>query len=81
MGLLLFIFRDFTLSNYTIAGVKKPATLSVTTKSEGNGYRFERSHAFKLTDFNRDPTAALMGTLKTGDAMSIHLNVVFNPKQ
>ncbi len=65
--------------NFTIAGVKKPATFPVTAKSEGNGYRFEGSHSFKLTDFNVDPPTALMGTIKTGDEMSIHFNVVFNP--
>lgn len=67
--------------HFTIAGVKKPATFPVTAKSEGKGYRFEGSHSFKLTDYNVDPPTALMGTIKTGDAMSIHFNVVFNPLQ
>ncbi len=64
---------------FTIAGVKKPATFPVTARNEGNGYRFEGSHIFKLTDFNVDPPTALFGTIKTGDEMSIHFNVVFNP--
>ena len=67
--------------NFTIAEVKKPATFPVTAKSEANGYRFTGSHTFKLTDFNVDPPTALMGTIKTGDEMSIHFNVVFNPIQ
>lgn len=62
--------------NLTIAGKIKAITLNVKGKVIGNdGLQFEGSKALKMTDFGIDPPTALMGTLKTGDDITVSFNV------
>lgn len=39
--------------------------------------RFEGKYKMKMTDFGVEPPKALMGTIKTGDDITIHFNVVY----
>lgn len=56
----------------TIAGKTKTVQLKAKAKADGNGgFHFTGSKALKMTDFGIDPPTALLGTLKTGDDITI----------
>ena len=60
----------------TIAGTTRPARMTVKAKAlDGGGLRFTGQHALKMTDFGIDPPTALLGTLKTGDEVTVHFDV------
>jgi len=60
-----------------IAGVEKPVTLTVKGKEVGGGsYRFTGSTPLQMSDFGISPPTAMLGTLKTGDRVTIHFDVV-----
>lgn len=65
--------------NFTIAGVTKHASFEVKGKQIGENYRFEGEYPFKLTDYSIDPPTALLGTVKTGNEVSIHFNIHLQP--
>lgn len=62
--------------NLTIAGSTKPVDMTVkgTVGSDGS-IRFEGSKPLKMTDFGIAPPTALLGTLKTGDDITISFSV------
>jgi hypothetical protein len=64
----------------TIAGTPKDVTLTVTGTPSGTGYAFEGSFPMKMTDFKVDPPTALLGTIKTGDAITIEFRTIFNAR-
>lgn len=65
------------LGNLTIAGVKLPISMNVKAKVLGNGnLSFRGSKSLKMTDFKIDPPTALMGTLKTGNEVTINFDIV-----
>ena len=66
---------------FTIAGVTKDATFDVQSSPAGSGFNFKGRHTFKLTDYQIDPPTALLGTVKTGDEVSIHFNITMQPVQ
>jgi polyisoprenoid-binding protein YceI len=65
--------------NFTIAGVTKPVSFEVKGTQVGENYRFEGAYPFKLTDYSIDPPTALLGTVKTGNEVSIHFNIHLQP--
>ncbi len=67
------------VGDFTIAGVTKSAKFPVTASISGDKVNFKGQHDFKLTDYNIDPPTALMGTVKTGNEVSIHFNITFQP--
>lgn len=82
-----FTLKEFTQKgsgyeasgNFTIAGVTKTVSFPVSLSKSGEKINFKGTHPFKLTDFNIDPPTALFGTVKTGNEVSIHFNVTFQP--
>ena len=65
-----------TTGDLTIAGVKKAIYMDVKASLLTNGsIRFEGSKALKMTTFGMDPPTALLGTLKTGDDITIVFNI------
>ena len=62
----------------TIAGVTKEVKFKSNYKVSGNQISFKANHAFKMTDFNIQPPTAIMGTIKTGDEVTIRLEMVFS---
>ncbi len=63
-----------------IAGTTKPLLLNFTGQFTDQGnLRFTGSKALKMTDFNIDPPRALLGTLKTGDDITIEFTVLMKP--
>lgn len=67
-----------TAGNLTIAGVTKNIEITVTAKPVGNAVSFSGKVIFKMTDFKVDPPTALLGTVKTGDEITIQFNVKYN---
>lgn len=85
-----FVLRSFTKSgtntwkangDFTIAGVRKSAAFDVKSSQAGSNFKFEGKHAFNLTDYSIDPPTALLGTVKTGDEVTIHFNITLQPAQ
>jgi polyisoprenoid-binding protein YceI len=59
----------------TVAGVTKELTFPVTCKVYSGYIQATGKIDFKMTDFNVDPPTALMGTLKTGDDVTISFDI------
>jgi len=62
----------------TIAGVTKTLTIPVVAKRVGTAYEFSGSIATKLTDFKIDPPTAMLGTIKTGNDVTLSFSAKFN---
>ena len=65
--------------NLTIAGTTKPTELVATGKynPSDNSFTVTGVKKMKMTDYNVKPPTALLGTIKTGDEISIAYNVKF----
>ncbi|HOZ87535.1 MAG TPA: YceI family protein [Bacteroidia bacterium] len=64
--------------NLTIAGVTKPVNLLVKIVMLPQGrLLFEGSQSIKMTDYNIKPPTALLGTLKTGNEITIRFKTSF----
>jgi polyisoprenoid-binding protein YceI len=64
--------------NLKIAGKTQPATLKATWKSVSGGIQISGSYALKMTDFGIAPPTALMGTMKTGDGVTLEYSFLLN---
>ncbi len=61
----------------TIAGVTKSVTFTVKGEKLADGkFRYTGSTPVKMSDFDVDPPSAMLGTIKTGDKVVVHFNVV-----
>jgi polyisoprenoid-binding protein YceI len=68
--------------NLSIAGVTKTVDMSVTVTAVSHGnIAFEGSKTIKMTDYGVKPPVAMLGTMKTGDEITIHFKTVFAVKQ
>jgi polyisoprenoid-binding protein YceI len=64
-----------------IAGVTKPIELTATGSKTGNNkVKFEGSVSLVMSEYGIDPPTALLGTLHTGDEVTIRFAVVANPE-
>lgn len=63
--------------NLTIAGNQKPISFPVNATLTANGITFKGSTTFKMTSFGVTPPKALLGTIKTGDEITIVFNTSF----
>jgi polyisoprenoid-binding protein YceI len=63
--------------NLTIAGSQKPISFPVNATLTANGIVFKGSTTFKMTTFGVTPPKALLGTIKTGDEITIVFNASF----
>jgi polyisoprenoid-binding protein YceI len=52
-------------------GTKKPVTLQLDGRPNGNGFEFRGTHQLKMSDFNMRPPTAMMGAVRTGDEVTI----------
>ena len=65
-------------ANLTIAGVTKAVLIQgIMYMKDPSAFTFEGSHAIKMSDYGVDPPEALLGTLQTGDEITIHLKTTF----
>ncbi len=64
--------------NLTIAGVTKAIDMPVTATAQAHGnISFEGSKTINMTDYGVKPPVALLGTMRTGDAITIKFKTVF----
>lgn len=69
---------DVTLTgNLTIAGVTKTIKFTAKYAIVDGVINFKGSHTFKMTDFGIDPPTAVMGTIKTGDEVTVRFDLNF----
>ncbi len=64
--------------NLTIAGVTKKQNINLDLQVESNKVTLKGEKPFKMTDFGIDPPKALLGTITTGDEITIKFNTIFN---
>lgn len=62
---------------FVIAGTAKEVTIPVKATSAGGKHTLSGDYSFKLTDYKITPPTAMMGTIKTGDAVKISFTVSF----
>lgn len=69
-------FPVTTTGQLTISGTTKTVQIPVKAKAlDGGRFRFTGKHALLMTDYGMDPPTALLGTLKTGDEITVHFDV------
>jgi len=64
-----------TTGTLTIAGKAKTINMDVTGIKKNGAIQFTGSKAMKMTDFGIDPPTAMLGTLKTGDDITIDFSL------
>lgn len=84
---ITFVLKDVTdvkatslkaVGTLTIAGKARTITLPVDRRLDDKGVlTFTGKKALKMTDFGIDPPTALLGTLKTGDDVTITFKLRF----
>lgn len=62
---------------FTIAGVAKEVSIPIKVTSAGGKHTLTGDYSFKLTDYKITPPTAMLGTIKTGDAVKIAFTVSF----
>jgi polyisoprenoid-binding protein YceI len=64
--------------NLTMAGETRPVTIRTQYNVNGNSIQFSGTEQIKFSQFDVSPPTALMGTIRTGDALQIAFDVNFN---
>ncbi len=62
----------------TIAGVTHTVTLPVEGKRSGSNWVFTGSHSLNMTDYDMEPPTAMLGTIKSGEEVTIAFNLILN---
>ena len=71
-------FLASILAGLTIAGTTNPVEMTATcTVQAEEVITCHGSQAIKMTDFNINPPTAMLGSVKTGDDLTIHYRAVF----
>ena len=66
--------------NLTIAGVKKPVSMSVTASVASNGQvSFKGSKKINMVDFGMEPPKAMAGAIKVGPEVTIAFELTMAP--
>ena len=67
--------------NLTLHGESKKFSIKSMAKiTKAGDYQFKGSVPLKMTEFKMKPPTALMGTIKTGDAVTVKFDVTFKAK-
>ncbi|WP_239986555.1 MULTISPECIES: YceI family protein [Arenibacter] len=69
-------FKVNALGDLTISGVKKAISLDLEMTLTGNKVTLTGVKKLKMTDYKIDPPKALLGTITTGDDITIKFNTV-----
>jgi polyisoprenoid-binding protein YceI len=82
---ILFTSNSVTLSDdgrsgvakgeLTIAGQKRNHEVPFTLDGNGNNWTFSGSSTFTMTSFSMDPPTAVMGTIRTGDEITVRFEI------
>ena len=70
-------FNVVAAGNLTISGTKKPITLDFTINISDTTIRLAGEKKIKMTDFNVEPPKALLGTITTGNDITIKFSTIF----
>ncbi|UAM98651.1 YceI family protein [Polaribacter litorisediminis] len=65
------------IGDLTIAGVTKSVAVETKINKSGKPIILKGSHKLKMTDFGIEPPKALLGTIKTGNEITIAFNLTF----
>jgi hypothetical protein len=69
-------YQSTMTGSLTINGIARPVTLTGTARPDGKGaLRAEGTTSFSTTDFGIEPVKALLGTIKTGDRVTIQATI------
>lgn len=72
-------FEVASKGQLTISGVTKPVTFTVKGEKLADGtFRYAGSTPIQMSDFGIDAPTAMLGTMKTGDKVVVHFNIVVN---
>ncbi len=65
--------------NLTIAGITRPVQIEAIGQKVGDdGFEATATIKIKLTDYKMEPPTALLGTIKTGDEVTVHVDMTYN---
>ncbi len=67
-----------TRGNLTISGVTKQVPLTFKAAVDGKKVTLTGETDLKMTTYNVEPPTALLGTIKTGDGLTIKYKAVYN---
>lgn len=67
-----------TTGNLRIAGETKLVSIKFTAKTSGNNVTLTGKVPLNMTQYKIDPPRALMGTVRTGEEVTIDFEVVYN---
>ena len=74
-------FTSNTTGNLTVSGVTKSIDMKVSGTYNSNGnIQLSGTKDLKMTDFGIDPPTALLGTMKTGDDITIEFSINITEK-
>ncbi len=65
--------------NLTIAGTTKPIEMDVVYELKNGNLAFKGSKKIKMTDFKVEPPTFMFGAIKTGDEITISIDVTLAP--
>lgn len=71
-------YRIKSNGNLTIAGVTKKISLDFNLQVSTGKIVIKGEKELKMTDFNIDPPKALLGTITTGNEITIKFNIILN---
>lgn len=67
-----------TTGNLTIAGQTKQVPITFSVKANGHTLTFAGKVKINMTHYNVEPPKALMGTVKTGEDITLDFEVLYN---
>ncbi|WP_299399384.1 YceI family protein [uncultured Gelidibacter sp.] len=71
-------YKVDVVGNLTIAGVTKKQQISLDMHATANKVTLKGKKAFNMSDFGIDPPKALLGTITTGDQVTITFHTILN---
>lgn len=75
------MYKLSTTGNLTIHGVKKEIKMNVSIHKEDDAINLMGAKKFKMSSFGVDPPTMFLGTIKTGDEVTIKFNLTIKFNQ
>lgn len=64
--------------NLTVAGETRPVTLNVLGEIlDTNALKFSGQYSLNMTEYDVDPPSAMLGTIKSGEEVTIRFDIIF----
>jgi polyisoprenoid-binding protein YceI len=64
----------------TIVGQERPAVLEATARRSRDGVWLDGSYSLRMSEFGITPPTMMLGTIRTGDRVTIHYHLLLVPK-